>query len=93
MSTLADSFGLAARLVAEADPVLLQIVGLSLRVSGTATLIGASAGLLLGAWLAVTRLPGSVLLIWAVNTLLALPPVVVGLLVYLLLSRAGPWGH
>jgi tungstate transport system ATP-binding protein len=92
MSTLAESFGLAAHLVAEADPVLLQIVGLSLRVSGTATLIGASAGLLLGAWLAVTRVPGSVLLIWAVNTLLALPPVVVGLLVYLLLSRAGPLG-
>lgn len=92
MSTLAESFGLAARLVASADAALLQIVGLSLQVSGTATLIGAGAGLLLGAWLAVTRMRGAVLLVWAVNTLLALPPVVVGLLVYLLLSRAGPLG-
>lgn len=92
MSTLTESLGLAAQLVASADPGLLKIVGLSLQVSGTATLIGASVGLLLGAWLAVTRLPGSAVLVWGVNTLLALPPVVVGLLVYLLLSRAGPLG-
>jgi ABC-type tungstate transport system substrate-binding protein len=49
-------------------------------------------GLWLGAWLAVARFPGHRLLVWAVNTLLALPSVVVGLLVYLLLSRSGPLG-
>ena len=49
-------------------------------------------GLLLGAWLAVARFPGHGVLVWAVNTLLALPSVVVGLLVYLLLSRSGPLG-
>jgi ABC-type tungstate transport system substrate-binding protein len=49
-------------------------------------------GLWLGAWLAVARFPGHGLLVWALNTLLALPSVVVGLLIYLLLSRSGPLG-
>jgi tungstate transport system ATP-binding protein len=92
VSTLTESLGLAVQLVAAADPALLQIAGLSLRVSATACLLGAGFGLLLGAWLAVARFPGAGVLVWGVNTLLALPPVVVGLLVYLLLSRAGPLG-
>ena len=93
MSTLADSLQLAAGLIADGDPALLRIVGLSLRVSGTACLVGAVFGLLLGAWLAVARFPGHGALVWLSNTMLALPPVVVGLLVYLMLSRAGPLGE
>lgn len=89
---MADSLALALALVIGADRELLGIVALSLRVSVTACLAGALAGLLLGAWLAVARFPGHRLLVWAVNTLLALPSVVVGLLVYLLLSRSGPLG-
>lgn len=92
MSTVAESLGLATQLIAQADPALLGIVGLSLRVSGTACLLGGIAGLVLGTWLAVARFAGHGGLVWAVNTLLALPSVVVGLLVYLLLSRAGPLG-
>ena len=65
---------------------------LSLAVSGAACLIACSAGLLAGAWLAVARFPGQRLVVAALNTLLALPSVVVGLVVYLLLSRAGPLG-
>ena len=92
MSTLADSLQLAAGLIADGDPALLRIVGLSLRVSGTACLVGAAIGLALGAWLAVARFPGHRGVVLLLNTLLALPSVVVGLLVYLLLSRAGPLG-
>lgn len=89
---MADSLALALRLITQADPQLLGIVALSLRVSLTACVVGALFGLALGAWLAVARFPGHRLLVWAVNTLLALPSVVVGLLVYLLLSRSGPLG-
>ncbi|WP_369820916.1 ABC transporter permease [Pseudorhodoferax sp. Leaf274] len=90
---MTDSWALAWQLVAQADPELLGITALSLRVSATATAVGAVAGLLLGTWLAVARVPGHALLVWLVNTLLALPAVVVGLLVYLLLSRSGPLGE
>ncbi len=92
MNTVADSLALAAHLIAHADPALLHIVGLSLRVSGTACLLGLTVGLALGAALAVARFPGQGVLVWLLNTLLALPSVVVGLAVYLLLSRAGPLG-
>jgi len=92
MNTVADSFWLAVRLIVDADAALWHIVGLSLRVSGTACVLGTCAGLLLGTWLAVARFRGLGVLVWGLNTLLALPSVVVGLLVYLLLSRAGPLG-
>lgn len=92
MNTFADSLRLAWELIARADAELLQVVGLSLQVSGSACAIGALAGLGLGAWLAVARFPGQRALVWSLNTLLALPSVVVGLVVYLLLSRAGPLG-
>ncbi len=92
MNTVADSLNLAWGLIASADAVLLRIVALSLRVSGTACMLGVIAGLWLGTWLAVARFPGHALAVWALDTLLALPSVVVGLLVYLLLSRAGPLG-
>jgi len=93
MPTVIESLRLALQLVAGADDALIQIVLLSLRVSASACLIGAALGLLLGAWLAVSRFPGHGALVWLVNTLLALPAVVVGLGVYLLLSRAGPLGE
>jgi len=93
MSTLTDSLLLAAQLVGQGDAELWHIVGLSLRVSVAACVIGAVIGLSLGAWLAVARFPGWGAAIWLLNTLLALPSVVVGLLIYLLLSRAGPLGE
>ncbi len=87
-----QSLSTALDLVLHADAALLAIVALSLRVSGLACLIGAALGLFAGAWLAVARFPGHGLVVGALNTLLALPSVVVGLVVYLLLSRAGPLG-
>ena len=92
MDAIAHSLLLAANLIADADNRLLAIVALSLRVSLTACCIGALLGLSLGCWLAVARFPGHRVAVWAVNTLLALPSVVVGLMVYLLLSRSGPLG-
>lgn len=92
MNSIADSLRIAFDLIVGADAELLRIVLLSLQVSASACLIGAGVGLWLGAWLAVARFPGHAALVWAVNTLLALPSVVVGLLVYLLLSRSGPLG-
>ena len=92
MSTLTDSLGLAASLITSADPVLARITLLSLQVSATACALGAVMGLGLGARLAVARFRGQGALLWALHTLLALPSVVVGLLVYLLLSRSGPLG-
>ncbi len=74
------------------DAGLWHVVLLSLRVSGTATLLAAVIGTVLGAWLAVARFPGQRGLIVVLNTMLALPSVVVGLVVYLLLSRSGPLG-
>ena len=82
----------AFELIANADATLWRTVALSLSVSGSACLIGALFGLALGAWLAVARFPGHRLAVLGVNTLLALPSVVVGLVVYLLLSRSGPLG-
>jgi len=87
-----ESLWLALALVGRADPELLHVVGLSLRVSGSACLLGACIGLALGSWLASARFRGLAAVVWALNTLLALPSVVVGLVVYLLLSRAGPLG-
>ena len=92
MNAFEESLGLALQMIGSADPALWSIVGLSLRVSATACALGAGVGLLLGAWLAVARFPGHALVVGAGNTLLALPSVVVGLVVYLLLSRSGPLG-
>jgi ABC-type tungstate transport system substrate-binding protein len=92
MSAFAQSLSTAVGLVRDADPQLTRIVLLSLSVSGAACLIGAIFGLAGGAWLAVTRVPGRRVLTAALNTLLGLPSVVVGLIVYLLLSRSGPLG-
>jgi tungstate transport system permease protein len=87
-----DAANSALGLLWHADARLAQVVGLSLYVSGTACVIASVAGMALGAWVAVARFAGRGVLIAVLNTLLALPSVVVGLVVYLLLSRAGPLG-
>jgi tungstate transport system permease protein len=92
MNTVSESFALAAGLVTHFDPHLVDIVFLSLRVSLTATFFAACLGLPLGAAIAVGRFPGRDALIVVLNAMMGLPPVVVGLVVYLLLSRAGPLG-
>ena len=92
MSAFAESFRTAASLVLDIDPVLWRTVRLSLAVSLSACLIAAGFGLTAGAWLAVARFPGRRGLLAVLNTLLALPSVVVGLVVYLMLSRSGPLG-
>lgn len=79
-------------LIRDLDPQLLAVVLRSLAVSGLACLLASGLGLLLGAWLGVARFPGRGVVLAFLNTALALPSVVVGLLVYLLLSRSGPLG-
>lgn len=92
MNTFRESLARALELVAGADPLLYSIVGRSLAVSGLACLAGCALGLVLGSWLAVARFPGRGALVTVLNTFLAVPSVVVGLVVYLLLSRSGPLG-
>lgn len=92
MSEFSRAFAAAVDLVARADAELVEIVGLSLKVSGAAAVIGFVLGSPCGAALALWRFPGRRLSIAFVNALLGLPPVVVGLFVYLLLTRAGPFG-
>lgn len=82
----------AGRLIAALDPKLVEIVWLSLAVSLTAVALASLLALPLGAAIAVAKFPGRRALIVVLNALMGLPPVVVGLLVYLLLSRAGPLG-
>ena len=93
MPELNDPFLTAWTLLAGADARLAGIVLLSLKVSLGATLIACLVGMPIGALLAVGRFPGRRALIVLFNGLMGLPPVVVGLLVYLLLSRAGPLGQ
>jgi len=92
MSTFADAFAAAASLVAQGDARLYAIVALSLQVSLAATAVAALIGLPLGAFVALARFPGRRAAVAALNAMMGLPPVVVGLVVYLLLSRAGPLG-
>ncbi len=92
MEEISQSFGLALGLVMALDGTLLSIAGLSLEVSGIAVLAASLLALPLGAWLALARFPGRQVVIAVLNGMMGLPPVVVGLLIYLLLSRAGPLG-
>jgi tungstate transport system permease protein len=82
----------ALQLILAGDPALLAIVRLSLTVSLSAVLFAALIGLPFGALVALTRFPGREAVIVILNALMGLPPVVVGLVVYLLLSRSGPLG-
>jgi ABC-type tungstate transport system substrate-binding protein len=92
VNDFAQSVQTAIALIVHADAALLHTVMLSLGVSGAACLFASGFGLVAGAWLAVARFPGHRALVMLINTLLALPSVVVGLAVYLLLSRSGPLG-
>jgi tungstate transport system permease protein len=92
MHDFGEAFRLALTLVSTGDTGLVEIVMLSLRVSLTATGLACALGLPLGALLAITRFPGRSVAIVVVNALMGLPPVVVGLIVYLNLSRSGPLG-
>jgi tungstate transport system permease protein len=92
VSDLSQAAAEALRLIVGGDPKLLDIVLLSLRVSLTAVVFACVVGLPLGATVAVSRFPGRRTVVVVLNALMGLPPVVVGLLVYLLLSRAGPLG-
>ena len=92
MSDFSAAFGAAFHLILSLDSDLAEIVMLSLRVSLIAVAIAALIGLPLGAAVALFRFPGRQLIAIILNALMGLPPVVVGLAVYLLLSRAGPLG-
>jgi len=92
MQDFSAAFGEGWRLMLALDPELIEIVALSLQVSLGAVALAALIGLPLGALLAVLRFPGRQGVIVFLNALMGLPPVVVGLSVYLLLSRAGPLG-
>jgi tungstate transport system permease protein len=92
MSDIADAFAAAARLIVAGDGDLLEIVLLSLQVSLTAVGIASVVGLPLGAAVALFRFPGRRSVAVLLNALMGLPPVVVGLIVYLMLSRSGPLG-
>jgi tungstate transport system permease protein len=93
MGDIGSAFAEAARMIVGANGTLYGIVLLSLRVSITAVAVAAVIGLPLGAALAIRRFPGRQLMLVTLNALMGLPPVVVGLVVYLLLSRAGPLGE
>ena len=92
MNTFQDSAVKAFELIVGLDPLLAGIVLRSLSVSAVACLLACAGGLLLGAWLGVARFRGRGVVLAFLNTALALPSVVVGLVVYLLLSRSGPLG-
>jgi len=92
MQDFAEAFRLAFQLVWQMDGELAAIIGLSLRVSLTAVAISAAIGLPLGAALATMRFRARGAVLVLVNALMGLPPVVVGLLVYMMLSNAGPLG-
>ena len=92
MTNFSDALGTALALVFGFDEALTEIVALSLRVSLSAVAIAAAIGLPVGAVLALYRFRGRFFLVVSMNALMGLPPVVVGLIVYLLLSRAGPFG-
>ena len=92
MQDFAGSFGEAFRLLLHLDGNLTEIVLLSLRVTLSALAIATMIAMPLGAILAVWQFPGRSILVVIVNSLMGMPPVVVGLAVYMLLSRAGPLG-
>lgn len=92
MQDFSSSFALAFALIGGLDADLLEIIGLSLRVSLIAVIIAAIIGFPLGASIAVIRFPGRQAVDILLNALMGLPPVVVGLLVYMMISRAGPLG-
>jgi tungstate transport system permease protein len=92
MNDFTRSIIAALSLIGDANPELLGIVALSLRISLSASIIAMLIGAPIGAWLAIARFHGRQVVIVLTNAFLGLPPVVVGLVLYLLLSRSGPLG-
>ncbi|HEX6114483.1 MAG TPA: ABC transporter permease, partial [Geminicoccaceae bacterium] len=93
MHDIGAAFGLAFGLIVSGDPELARIVLLSLQISLSAVALAALVGMPVGAALALFRFPGRGALVVLLNAFMGLPPVVVGLFVYLMLSRAGPLGE
>ncbi len=93
MSSFTESATTALTLILNMDVGLVETVSRSLAVSGLACILACSVGLGLGAWLGVVRFRGRGAILTLVNTFLAVPSVVVGLVMYLLLSRSGPLGY
>lgn len=89
---MSESLAIALRLIVSGDPVLMAIVGRSLAVSATACVLACLIGMAAGGWLGVARFRGRGIVLTLLNTSLALPSVVVGLAIYLLLSHSGPLG-
>ena len=92
MNEIIEGFFKAIQLILSLDPEVLNITLLSLRVSGTAVILGSIVGLPAGALLGLYDFKGKQIVVNFVNTMMGLPPVVVGLFVFLLLSRSGPLG-
>lgn len=92
MDLFFQAAGEAFRLLFGGDPYVWRVIFRSLQVSGAAVLLGLLVGIPLGTWLGLARFPGRGIAVTLVNTGLALPPVVVGLFVYMFLSRQGPLG-
>jgi tungstate transport system permease protein len=93
MGDLIEGFIQALRLIAGQDPELWQIIRLSLQVSGIALLISSVVGIPIGAFMGLSRFLGRRLVIGLLYTGMGFPPVVIGLFVYLMLSRSGPFGQ
>ncbi|MCL5735837.1 MAG: ABC transporter permease [Actinobacteria bacterium] len=92
MGLLWDSIKQAVLRLASGDPFVLQVMWMSLRVAGTATIFGMIVGIPVGAWLAIRKFWGWGAAATVLNLGLMLPPVVVGLFVFMMLSRQGPFG-
>jgi tungstate transport system permease protein len=92
LGVIIDGFVQAMLLIASLDPEIIDIASLSLKVSGASTLLAAAMGIPLGALIALNEFPFKRILKNIIYTLMGLPPVVAGLLVFLMVSRAGPLG-
>ncbi|MBF0102874.1 MAG: ABC transporter permease [Desulfobacterales bacterium] len=92
MALILDGIKEAIHLLVSFDPEVFSIIALSLKISGTATLISLVFGVGLGTWLALASFPGKRILVSVMNTGMGLPPVVVGLFVTIMLWRNGPLG-
>jgi tungstate transport system permease protein len=92
METIIEGFRKAFVLIFSLDPELLSIIFLSLKVSGLALIIATAIGLLVGAHIGFRQFPLKGMIVSIMNTFMGLPPVVVGLFLYLILSRSGPLG-
>src|SRR5512136_3485083 len=93
MREILSGFVQAIQLILAGDPALYEAISLSLRVTGVALLFSTAVGIPLGAWLGLKQFPGRRLVMAMLYTGMGFPPVVVGLFVYLILSRSGPLGQ